>query len=79
MTIEEIKEAAEKRDIDRILSLAKYITSKEVDEALNIYDSFYEKESKIAQTIQDILARTRIMKNKKKIPSEGSYSYKLEK
>lgn len=79
MTIEKVREAIEKRDIDTVLSLAKNIEIEDIDDAVRIYERFHEKETRIRQAIDDILARTKILKSKNKIPVEGSYSYRLEK
>lgn len=78
MTIEEVREAISKGKIDELLSLAKYISKEEAQEAETLYEEYSKKEECIAQTIQNIIAHCRISKMKSKIPDVGNYSYKLE-
>jgi hypothetical protein len=78
MTLEEVREAICKGDIDQLLSHAKYISEENAEEATKLYEEYYRKEENIAQTIQNIIAHTRISKSKTKIPDVGNYSYRLE-
>jgi hypothetical protein len=78
MSLEEIREAIKNVDIDQLLSFAKVIEQEEVDEALELYEKFYEKELNIALSIQDILTTVKSRTSKLKIPSTGNYTYKLE-
>lgn len=79
MSLEEIKEAMKIHDIDQLLAYAKRIEPEELDEAVNLYEKYYEAELNVAQTIQNILAQVKSKRIKLKIPCEGSYTYKLEK
>ena len=78
MSIEEIKEAVKNNKIDHLLSLVKYVDGEDVDEALKIYEEYYNKEANIAKTIQDIVNKFKIRRMKHKIPNNGNYTYKLE-
>lgn len=78
MTIEEIKEAAKNNKIDQLLSYAKYLENEEVDEALKIYEEYYNKEINIAKVAQDVVTKFKIRRMKHKIPNVGNYTYKLE-
>jgi hypothetical protein len=79
MCIEEIKEAISAHDIEKLLSLTKRIEPEDVDEAVKLYEKFYEAELSIAKIIQDILAHVKSRRSKMKIPFLGNYTYKLEK
>lgn len=74
----EIRAAVEKKDISKLIVLAKRVKKEEASEALALYEKYYKCESEIASGIQDILARARIHKTKLKTPPTGSYIYDLE-
>ncbi|KAI5151563.1 hypothetical protein ENBRE01_2455 [Enteropsectra breve] len=77
MQIEEVKDAIEKNDIDRLITGAKYIEKGNAREAYELYNKYYEKEVMIAGDIQNILASIKNIKSKTKIPAEGTYVYRL--
>lgn len=78
MPIEELKRIIESKNIDQIITYAKHIESEEINEALELYEKYYEKELHVAKTIQNILLKAKIARMKNKIPNTGNYSYELE-
>lgn len=79
MCLEQIKEAMKEHNVDQLLAFAKRIEPEDLDEAIDLYEKYYECEVNVALTIQDILAKIRARRLKQKIPTEGSYTYTLEK
>lgn len=79
MSLEDVKEAMRLKNIDEILTCAKYIDPLDLEEAVQLYERYYEKEFVITKTIQDILAQIKIRRSKNKIPNFGNCSYVLDK
>lgn len=79
MALEDVKEAMKTHQIDNLLAYAKNIEPEDLDEAVNLYEKYYETELNIATSIQDILAQVKARRSKLKIPNIGNYSYELQK
>ena len=77
MAIEEIREAVCNNDIDRLISIARSVDRDELKEAIEAYEAFYNHETIVAREIQNILSLAKIRRVKNKIPSTGSYTYRL--
>jgi uncharacterized protein HemX len=78
MALEEVREAMRQNSIDQVLAHTKHMDREDLDEAVQLYERYYEKEFNITKTIQDILAQIKIRRAKNKIPNLGNYSYELE-
>lgn len=78
MTMERICEAAKSNDIDSLLMLASDIPPESAGAAVAEYERYYNHELAIACTLQDILAKTKMSRTGRRLPTVGSYSYNLE-
>lgn len=78
MGIRELQEAIRSNNIDMVIQLASQFGKEDIKQVLPEYQEYYLHELTIARGIQDILARTRIWRSKKKIPDTGNYTYELE-
>lgn len=77
MTIEDLKDAIKRNEIDTVITLAKNIEDDDLEVAIEEYEKYYNHEVAVSNEIQNIISMMRIRRVKNKIPSTGTYTYKL--
>jgi transcription initiation factor TFIIIB Brf1 subunit/transcription initiation factor TFIIB len=76
--MDKIRKAVRTNKIDLILSEAKNIKREHLEEAVELYEKFYQKEFDVTRSIQNIMAKLRVNKFKYSIPNFGNYTYKID-
>ena len=76
MKLEQIRDAIRQNKIDRLVVGAKRIDRATIPEAIESYERYYDREMLIANTINELILRSRLAT--KEIPQKGVYTYTLE-